>query len=140
MAKVTLQLLQKEYGFEATDKSNIRVRYDNAVSDGGKEFGISPMEGLLMSLGSCTGIDVALILSKKRQVIASFEIIVEGHRASGSIPALWQKAHITFILNGDIEEAKAERAIELSLNNYCPVAMTLRRAGCDITWTLELGI
>lgn len=139
MAKLSVQWLQADYGFEATDENGLKVRYDNAPDSGGKLFGISPMKGLLMSLCTCSGIDVVLILNKKRQEISSFAIEVEGEREENKVPALWQKAHMKFILSGNIEEAKAIRAIELSINNYCSVAETLRRAGCAISWELALN-
>ena len=140
MARVSLTLLQQDYGFEATEEqSGIKVRYDNALSGGGKEFGISPMHGLLMSLGSCCGVDVVLILKKKKQAIDYLAIEVEGMREENKFPSPWQKAHITFILEGNIDEAKAIRSIEMSVNIYCSVAETLRRAGCTITWELKLN-
>lgn len=139
MSKISLILLQQDYGFEATEQTGIKVRYDNTAAGGGKGFGISPMDGMLMSLGSCTGIDVVLILKKKKQEITFLEIAVEGERATDKVPALWAKAHLTFTLKGNIEEAKAVKTIELSVNNYCPVAATLRHAGCIITWELQLN-
>lgn len=139
MAKLSIQWLQPDYGFEATDENGLKVRYDNAPGSGGQLFGISPMKGLLMSLCTCSGIDVVLILNKKRQEITSFSIEVDGEREENKVPALWQKAHMKFILTGAIEEAKAIRAIELSINNYCSVAETLRRAGCAISWELALN-
>jgi putative redox protein len=139
MAKISVQLMQPDYGFEATDENGLKVRYDNAPDSGGQLFGISPMKGLLMSLCTCSGIDVVLILKKKRQEITYFAMEIDGQREENKTPALWQKAHIKFILKGAIEEAKAIRAIELSVNNYCSVAETLRRAGCVISWELLLN-
>lgn len=139
MVKVQLQLIEHDYGFEATDASGNKVRYDNSLGGGGKGFGISPMQALLMSMGSCSGIDIVLILKKQQQIIELFQMEIEGQREENKIPALWQKAHIHFILKGSIEKNKAIRAIELSINQYCSVAETLRRAGCDITWSLALN-
>jgi len=140
MAKVTVTLIGQDYGFEAKDENQLKVRYDNAVSGGGKQFGVSPMQGLLMSLGGCTGIDTVLILKKKRQEISFFEIEITGHRVDNKVPSLWEKAHLIFVLKGNIEETKAIRAIEMSIQNYCPVAETLRRAGCSISWELKLNL
>lgn len=139
MIKVQLQLIEQDYGFEATDASGKKVRYDNSISGGGQGFGVSPMQALLMSMGSCSGIDIVLILKKQKQVIDAFSMEIEGQRAENKVPALWEKAHIHFILKGEIENNKAIRAIELSINQYCSVAETLRRAGCAITWSLALN-
>jgi putative redox protein len=37
-----------------------------------------------------------------------------------------------FEITGDVDEDKAKRAIEISLNKYCSVAITLIKAGADI--------
>lgn len=138
MATITLALTQKDYGFEATDASGKTARFDTTPDDGGKEYGVRPMQALLMALGSCSGIDVVSILKKMRQEIKTYKMIIEGEREADKVPALWQTVHITFQLEGNIEEEKARHAITLSIDKYCSVAETLRRAGCTITWNLEL--
>jgi putative redox protein len=55
------------------------------------------------------------------------------------VPALWEKVHVTFQLWGQIDEDKALHAITLSIDKYCSVAETLRRAGCQLSWSLELN-
>lgn len=139
MVKVEVTLVQPDYGFEAKDAGNITARFDNAISGGGKGFGVSPMQSLLMALGSCSGIDVVSILHKKRQQIDSYKMIIEGQREQNKEPALWEKIHVIFQLSGNIEEEKALHAITLSIDKYCSVAETLRRAGCVISWELQLN-
>jgi putative redox protein len=100
--------------------------------------GVRPMQGLLMALGTCSGIDIVAILEKQRQDYDSFELKVTGEREQDKVPALWVKAHVDFIFKGNLEEDKAKRAAELSINKYCSVAETLRRAGCSITYDVHL--
>jgi putative redox protein len=138
MVKVALELVQGNFGFEATDASGKTVKFDTTPTDGGKEYGVRPMQALLMALGSCSGIDVISILKKMRQEIKTYKMIIEGEREANKVPALWEKVHITFQLSGSIEEEKALHAIRLSIDKYCSVAETLRRAGCAITWDLQL--
>ena len=45
---------------------------------------------------------------------------------------------LEFIIVGDVEEGKAQRAVELSVNKYCSVAATLMRAGATINWTVKI--
>jgi putative redox protein len=91
------------------------------------------MQSLLMALGGCSGIDVVSILNKQRQAFTTLQIRVSGEREQGRPPALWKQAHMQFFIPG-VDLAKAEHAAKLSIEKYCSVAETLRRAGCVITW------
>lgn len=139
MVQVDIELVQPGFGFEATDASGLKARFDTSPDSGGQNFGIRPMQSLLMALGTCSGIDVLSILQKKRQQVDSYRMVIKGEREHDKIPALWKNAHVVFILNGAIEEEKARHAITLSIEKYCSVAETLRRSGCTITWELELN-
>lgn len=139
MPKIELELIQPDYGFEATDADGKKVKFDTTPAHGGKDFGVRPMQTLLMALASCSGIDVISILKKMRQEITSCKMIVDGEREQNKEPALWEKVHVIFQLKGSIEEAKAIQAITLSIDKYCSVAETLRRAGCAISWELQLN-
>ncbi len=139
MVRIQISLIQPDFGFEATDQSGLTARFDTSPSDGGKDFGVRPMQALLMSLGTCSGIDVVSILKKMRQEITAYSMIIEGEREADKVPSLWQKVHVLFRLSGSIEEEKAKYAIQLSIEKYCSVAETLRRAGCEITWSLEMN-
>src|SRR5215467_5114902 len=50
-------------------------------ADGKSNKAPTPMELVLMALGSCTAVDVVSILEKKRQKLESLEIICSGERA-----------------------------------------------------------
>ena len=131
--------------FTATDESDNHVNFQS-VPDGierplldGVSHSVRPMQGLLMSLGTCSGIDIVAILEKQRQPFDSFELIVTGEREQDKVPALWLKAHITFVLTGTPDPDKVERAAALSIEKYCSVAETLRRAGCIVTYSVTLN-
>jgi putative redox protein len=64
------------------------------------------------------------------------EILVDGEREQGKEPSLWEWLHVRFMITGEVEPGKAWRAAELSINKYCSVAETLRRAGARITWSV----
>lgn len=131
--------------FTATDEMNNHVNFQT-VSDGVERpqleaisSGVRPMQSLLMGLGTCSGIDIVAILEKQRQEYDSFELKVTAEREQDKIPALWVKAHIDFIMKGDnLEADKVNRAAALSIDKYCSVAETLRRAGCVITYEVHL--
>lgn len=121
-------------GFDARDEMGHLLQTDTSRENGGDDYGYRPMQLLLAGLGSCSAIDIMLILKKQRQQVDDFSIEVEGEREKDVTPALWKSAHITFHLKGNIDPEKAERAVLLSMERYCSVAETLRRGGTVITW------
>jgi putative redox protein len=86
----------------------------------------SPMELLLLALGSCTGVDVISILEKKRQKVTEYRIEVRGQRRAEH-PRSYERMEVHHILTGrNISPRAVARAIELSENKYCSVAATMR--------------
>src|SRR5688572_7947522 len=86
----------------------------------------SPIELLLVALGSCTATDVASILKKKRQHVTSYTVEVSGERRD-EYPRSFTSMKVHHILTGRAISAKAvAHAIELSETKYCSVAATLR--------------
>lgn len=136
MIEIGLKRVEGDYGFEATDANGHTVRMDTSPDGGGTNFGVRPMQMLLMGLAGCSGIDVVSILKKQRQQVDSFEMKLSGERQKDLIPSLWETVHIIFELTGTIDPDKAKKACELSVQKYCSVAETLRQAGGTITWTL----
>jgi putative redox protein len=139
MIEVNLQRVHGDFGFEATDANGHMVRMDSSVESGGENFGVRPMQMLLMGLGGCSAIDIVMILKKQRQEVKDFSISVSGERESGKEATLWKDVKITFKLTGNIELEKAERACELSMNKYCSVAETLKRSGTNLTWSVVVN-
>lgn len=131
---IEINRVEGDFGFEAKDINNHALRLDTSIETGGTNFGVRPMQSLLMGLGGCSGIDIVSILLKQRLTIKAFSIKINGRRERDKIPSLWESIHIIFELTGNIEQEKAERACDLSINKYCSVAETLRRAGTKITW------
>lgn len=86
----------------------------------------SPMELLLLALGSCTGVDVVSILTKKRQNVTDYRVEVRGQRR-GEHPRSYKRIEVHHIVTGrSISERSVAQAIELSEQKYCSVAATLR--------------
>lgn len=137
---VTIDIIRKEgdYGFEASDSSGNIIRMDTSAETGGNNYGIRPMQTLLMGLGGCSGIDVVSILKKQRQELTGFSIHIEAEREAGKEPNLWKGAKLVFTLSGNIDADKAQRAVQLSMDKYCSVAETLRRSGTAISWEVNV--
>ena len=138
MIEINLHRVSGDFGFEAKDANGHTVHIDSSNESGGNNFGVRPMQMLLMGLGGCSAIDIVLILKKQRQTIQDFSIKISGEREPGKEPTLWANAKIIFTLTGDIDAEKATRACDLSMNKYCSVAETLKRGGTELTWEVKV--
>lgn len=138
MPKIELSRVFGDYGFEANDEFGHVVKMDSSTQSGGQNYGVRPMQMLLMGLAGCSAIDVIAILKKQRQDIKDYKMVVNGERQAGIEPSLWKTITIEFNLMGDIDEDKAAKAVELSMNKYCSVAATLVNAGANITWKVTI--
>ena len=138
MIKINLKRTAGDFGFEATDASGHVLKMDTSTESGGVDFGIRPMQVLLMGMGGCSGIDIVMILQKQRQTIVDFSMHIEGEREAGKEPSLWENVKLVFELTGDIDLDKAKRACDLSMNKYCSVAETLRRGGTNLSWEVRV--
>jgi len=138
---IEINLIRKEgdFGFEATDAMGHTIKIDTSPESGGINYGVRPMQILLMGMGGCSGIDIVMILKKQRQEVESFSMKIEGEREAGKEPSLWENVKIVFELTGKIDPDKAERACELSMNKYCSVAETLRRGGTNLNWQVRVN-
>ena len=86
----------------------------------------SPMELVLLALGSCTGADVISILQKKRQNVMDYRIEVRGQRREEH-PRSYRRMEVHHIITGrNISGQSVAQAIELSDQKYCSVAATFR--------------
>jgi putative redox protein len=83
---------------------------------------LSPVESVLVALGSCTAMDVISIATKKRQRIDAYRIHVRGDQRS-EYPQIFTEIDVVHEVTGrDISEAAIRRSIELSATKYCPVS------------------
>ena len=139
MIRIEVNRISGDYGFEAKDAYGHTVRLDTSPDHGGTNFGVRPMQMLLMGLGGCTGIDVVSILNKQRQAISRFSMVIDGEREPNKEPSLWMNIQMVFELEGEIEPEKAIRACRLSMDKYCSVAETLRGSGSNIQWKVKLN-
>ena len=106
--------------------------------DGDNAAGPGPMLTLLLAAAACTGADVALILEKMRITLRDFRIEASGVRREEE-PRRYTAMHLEYHLRGDgLDEAKAQRAIELSITKYCSVIHSLA-PDIRITHGLTLG-
>lgn len=138
MVKIELSRMDDAYHMAATNERGNVMHLDNNVESGGQGAGFGPMQSLLSALGGCSVIDVVSILKKQRQNLTDIKLTITGEREPGATPSLYQMVHVHFKLFGDIDQDKAEKAVTLSVEKYCSVAETLRRAGAKVTYDFEI--
>ncbi len=85
----------------------------------------SPLESVLISLGGCSSVDVVSILQKSKQNISDCLVEISGTRVD-TVPKLFSDIHLHFIVKGkNINEKHVTRAVSLSADKYCSVALML---------------
>lgn len=105
------------------------------ATDGDVVTAPGPMHQLLLAVGTCSGSDVVLILEKMRVSLTRFDLEVEGVRRTED-PKRYTAIHLRYWLAGQgLDEVKARRAIDLSIERYCSVIHSLNP---DIPFTYDL--
>lgn len=93
--------------------------------DGNGQEGTTPVDLLLESIGACAAADVVDILQKGRQDIHGLTVEVGAERRAEP-PRYVRSLELAFRIRGPVDKAKAERAVDLSLEKYCSVFHSLR--------------
>lgn len=123
--------------FVGESGSGHSVVMDGSPDIGGRDLGVRPMEMLLLGLGGCTAIDVALILRKGREKVTDCVIEIEAERAETD-PKVFTRIRLKYLVTGhDLSRAKVERAVALSAEKYCSASAMLGRTA-EITHEIEL--
>jgi putative redox protein len=95
--------------------------------DANAQWGCKPTEALLLSLASCMGIDIVMILKKMRVHLTSFKMDLVGER-NPTPPQYYRAIELVLHLGGtNLDPLKIERAIALSRATYCSVYNSLRK-------------
>jgi putative redox protein len=109
----------------------VRIDADNVTAPG-------TMGLLLLAAASCTASDVVLILEKMRVALERLSVDVSGTRRETD-PRRYMALHFVYHLRGrELDEAKARRAIDLSIEKYCSVMHSLA-ADIVVTYDLDLS-
>lgn len=123
---------------QARNEDGAVLHMDGSPDIGGENLGFRPMQMLLAAIGGCSSIDVILILKKQKQTIESFEVEVEGEKEKVEEHSLWKNIALHFIIKGQVDYEKADRAIKLSMDKYCSVSKTLEPTA-NITYKLTIN-
>ena len=132
--KAQVKWVDSERFLGLTDSNNSVVM----DADKNQKSAPSPMEMILMGLGGCSSVDVVSILSKARQNVVDCHVDIQAERAD-AVPAIFTKIHLNFVVKGTaVKESQVKRAVELSADKYCSVALMLGKGGVEITHSYEI--
>jgi putative redox protein len=93
--------------------------------DGDTKVATSPVQLLLLAAATCTASDIVIILQKQRVQLEALDITVRGTRREEPPRRFTAIAFQVSVRGAGLDEVKARRAIELSLEKYCSVVASL---------------
>ena len=124
-------------GFACRSGSGHNIISDASEDHGGDNDGPRPMELLLFSLASCTAMDVATFLKKRRSDLQDLKITAHGRRMP-SHPHVFENITLEYTLTGsDLTDDAIRWAVDLSLQKYCSVAGMLGKV-CKINYRWKI--
>ncbi|WP_026320845.1 OsmC family protein [Arhodomonas aquaeolei] len=124
--------------FRGETGSGHEVLVDGPPDLGGEERGARPMELMLLSLGSCSAVDVVHILRKGRHDVVDCVVEVNGERAEEP-PKVFTRIHLHYrVVGRDLRESVVARAVSLSAEKYCSASLMLSQAA-EITHDFEVA-
>jgi putative redox protein len=106
------------------------------VMDGDRIAAPSPVDSLLISLATCSGIDVVEILAKRRTPATRLEVHMEFARAPEA-PRRLTEVQVHFKVSTASERHHVQRAVELAFEKYCSVVASFSK-DIILTWFLEV--
>ena len=136
--KIKINRLNENFHMEAVNDEGASLEMDGSNEIGGQNLGMKPMQLLLAAVGGCSSIDVLMILKKQKQVVRSFSVDVEADKEAVGEYSLYKNVCLHFMVEGELDPAKAKKAIELSLDKYCSVAKILEPT-TTVTYTLTVN-
>ena len=136
MMKVRIKWVE-DRTFIGESGSGHKIVLGTAFGPEGRSPGPSPMELVLIGLGSCSGYDVVHILEKGREAIEDVAVELEAERAQQD-PKVFTRVHMHFVVKGrGVAPEKVERAIALSVEKYCSASAMIAKTA-TITHDFEV--
>ncbi len=112
--------------FESENTSGHHLIMDADQPESGATY-YRPKSLMLSALAGCSGLDVAFLIKKMKLEVDEFSIEIKAH-LTDEHPKFYDKVHVIYHFHGgNLNEAKLNRCVELSVDKYCGVAEMFRR-------------
>ncbi len=118
--EVAVQSTNQKLGYTGVLRSHppIPIDYIPPLGDG---QGYTPLEMLLMSLGSCSGGTLGLLLRKRGKTVTAIKVNAKGTRREQH-PTSFKTIHLEFLVtSADVTDADMQKSIKLAEESVCPV-------------------
>ena len=127
MASNTITTLWKENMVFESDNPSGETLFMDAPDEGIENKGLRPKALMLSSLAGCSGLDVVSLLKKMRAEVDDFKMVVHGELTEEH-PRYYHKVVIAYHFYGsDLQEDKINKAVKLSVDQYCGVMEMFRQ-------------
>jgi putative redox protein len=115
-----IKLVNEKIHFMGKAKSNVPISIDY-TSPIGDDLGYTSLELLLLSLSSCVGSSLALLLRKMNKTISGLKINAQGIRRTQH-PTSFEKIILDIIISSnDVNNLAIEKALTIAEESICPV-------------------
>ena len=127
MASNTITTVWKENMVFESDNPSGETLFMDAPDEGIENKGLRPKALILSSLAGCSGLDVVSLLKKMRAEVNDFKMVVHGELTEEH-PKYYHKVVIEYHFYGsDLQEDKINKAVKLSVDQYCGVMEMFRQ-------------
>jgi putative redox protein len=135
--QASLKLINEKLHFTAQVEGNAPISIDY-IPPYGDNLGYTSLELLLLSLSSCIGSAVLLILRKMQKSINGLEIHSHGIRHTEH-PTGFKTITIEILLKSDnVKEDDLNKVLKLSEETYCPV-WTMLKGNVDVNINYKIN-
>jgi len=127
MASNTITTVWKENMVFESDNPSGETLFMDAPDEGIENKGLRPKALMLSSLAGCSGLDVVSLFKKMRAEVNDFKMVVHGELTEEH-PRYYHKVVIEYHFYGsDLQEDKINKAVKLSVDQYCGVMEMFRQ-------------
>lgn len=127
MANNIVTTVWKENMVFESDNPSGETLFMDAPDEGIENKGLRPKALMLSSLAGCSGLDVVSLLKKMRAEVDDFKMVVHGELTEEH-PRYYHKVVIAYHFYGsDLQEDKINKAVKLSVDQYCGVMEMFRQ-------------
>jgi putative redox protein len=124
MGTITLRWVESTL-MVGTDSHGNSLVIGTDPKDNSNFIGLKPSDLLLLAAASCSAYDVVEILRKQKEPLRKMTITCHGEQEEDP-PNKFTEIHIHYEAEGEVDQKKLERAIQLAEDKYCSVIATLR--------------
>lgn len=127
MANNIVTTVWKENMVFESDNPSGETLFMDAPDEGIENKGLRPKALMLSSLAGCSGLDVVSLLKKMRAEVDDFKMVVHGELTEEH-PRYYHKVVVAYHFYGnDLQEDKINKAVKLSVDQYCGVMEMFRQ-------------